>query len=146
MKFKFNKKQAVNRAKQAGGIALGVIAGRVAQNKFAHLLGKYNQPDYIDGLKVVTGVGLASSVTRKDDLSGAVQDAGIGIAADGVISFAGRKLAGVLNKVSKPVATHTAKPPMTMNSPVRIIPPINNPAGYAPVAERNEMTIAAAMV
>ena len=146
MEFKFNKKQAVNRTKQAGGIAVGVLAGRVLQNKFAHLLGKYNQPDYIDGIKAVTGVAIAGSVTRKDDLSGAVQDAGIGIAADGIISFAGRKLASALNKVSKPVGVHTSKPPVSkMNSPVRIIP-MNNPTGYAPVAQRNEMSIAAAMV
>ena len=149
MKFKFNKKQAVNRAKQAGGIAVGAIAGRVLQSKFAHLLGKYNQPDYIDGIKAVTGVAIAGSVTRKDDLSGLIQDAGIGIAADGIISFAGRKLANTISKVSKPAMivkqNPNRLPPIKMNSPVKIIP-MNNPTGYAPVAQRNEMSIAAAMV
>ncbi len=132
MKFKFEKDKAVDKLKQIGGIGAGFVGTSLLQNKFAYKLGKYNKPDYIDGAKVVAGVAMAASVDRKDDLSALAQDAGVGMAANGAINFAVRKLANYFAKKTgatvpsgttqpgigiDPDATHMPLPASAMNNP-----------------------------
>jgi len=98
MKFKFSKSKIKENAVGAVAGAAGFIGASYAKNYLAPHVANYGGQDALDGIAVVSGLGLAASAGGSDSTAKAMRGAGIGIATNGVVSFVGRQIGKYMSK------------------------------------------------